>query len=55
MLGLDAAVGIATTRLTARMCSRLARPRGILLWLPGYEDSLVSGMPLEKMDEFVPE
>lgn len=54
MLGLDASVGIATTRLTARMCSRLARPRGILLWLPGYEDSLVSGMPLEEMDELVP-
>lgn len=54
MLGLEASVGIAATRLTARMCSRLARPRGILLWLPGYEDSLVSGMPLEEMDELVP-
>ena len=43
-----------TTRLTARMCSLLVRPRGILLWLPGYEDSLVSGIPLEEMDEVVP-
>lgn len=53
-LGLDASLGIAATRLTARICSRLARPRGILLWLSGYEDSLVSGMPLEEMEELAP-
>lgn len=53
-LGLDVSVGIAATRLTARICSRLARPRGTLLWLSGYEDSLVSGMPLEEMEELGP-
>jgi DNA polymerase-4 len=53
-LGLDASVGIGATRLTARICSRLAHPRGILLWLSGYEDRLVSGMPLEELDELAP-
>jgi DNA polymerase-4 len=53
-LTLDVSIGIAATRLTARICSRLARPRGILLWLSGYEDSLVSGMPLEELEELAP-
>ncbi len=53
-LGLDCSVGIAGTRFAARICSRLARPRGVLLWLSGYEDDLIASLPLEELDELTP-
>lgn len=54
-LGLDCSVGIASTRVAARVCSRLARPRGALLWLEGYERELIDDIPLEELDELTPE
>jgi DNA polymerase-4 len=36
-LGLDASLGLASTRLAARVASTWARPRGLLVVLPGYE------------------
>ena len=53
--GLDCSVGIAATRFAARICSRIARPRGVLLWLSGYEDGLIASLPLEELDELTPQ
>jgi hypothetical protein len=54
-LGLDVSVGIAGTRVAARICARMARPRGILLWMEGHEDRLIGGLPLEELDELTPD
>lgn len=54
-LGLDVSVGIASTRVAARICARMARPRGILLWMEGHEDRLIGGLPLEELDELTPD
>ena len=54
-LSLDSSFGIASTRVTARICSRLARPRGVLLWLDGYEQALMARLPLEELDELTPD
>ena len=40
-LGLDASLGLASSRLAARVASRCARPRGLLVVLPGYEASFM--------------
>ncbi|MGH9322350.1 MAG: hypothetical protein ACRD3V_21000, partial [Vicinamibacteria bacterium] len=53
-LQLDCSIGIASTRLAARICARLACPNGILLWMPGHERSLIGEMPLEELDELRP-
>lgn len=53
-LALDCSVGIASTQFAARICSRLARPRGVLLWLSGYEDGLIASLTLEELDELTP-
>src|SRR5204862_2139921 len=45
-LGLDASLGLATTRLAARVASTWARPRGLLVVLPGYEASFLARQPL---------
>ena len=52
---LDASVGIASTRVAARIASRLARPRGLLLLLPGYETGFIASVSLEELDELRPE
>jgi DNA polymerase IV len=41
-LGLDASLGLAGSRLAARVASRWARPRGLLVVLPGYEAALMA-------------
>ena len=41
-LGLDAALGLASSRLAARVASTWARPRGLLVVLPGYEASFLA-------------
>ena len=53
-ISLDSSVGIASTRLAARISSRLARPRGLLVLLPGYEARFTSSVPLEELDELRP-
>jgi len=45
-LGLDASLGLASTRLAARVASTWARPRGLLVVLPGYEASFLARQPL---------
>jgi len=54
-LALDCSVGIAATRVAARICSRMARPRGVMLWRSGYEKKLIDGLALEELDELRPE
>ena len=39
-----------STRLAARISSRMARPRGLLVLLPGYEPQFTSKVPLEELD-----
>src|SRR6185503_12691917 len=45
-LGLDASLGLASSRLAARVASTWARPRGLLVVLPGYEASFLARQPL---------
>jgi DNA polymerase-4 len=45
-LGLDASLGLASTRLAARVASTCARPRGLLVVIPGYEASFLARQPL---------
>jgi DNA polymerase-4 len=45
-LGLDASLGLASSRLAARIASGWARPRGLLVVLPGYEPSFVGPKPV---------
>jgi DNA polymerase-4 len=49
-LGLDASLGLASSRLAARIASGWARPRGLLVVLPGYELSFLAGKKLEALD-----
>jgi len=45
-LGLDASLGLASSRLAARVASSWARPRGLLVVLPGYESSFLARQPI---------
>jgi DNA polymerase IV len=45
-LGLDASLGLASSRLAARIASGWAKPRGLLVVLPGYERSFVGPKPV---------
>jgi DNA polymerase-4 len=45
-LGLDASLGLACSRLAARVASSWARPRGLLVVLPGYEASFLARQPV---------
>jgi DNA polymerase IV len=45
-LGLDASLGLASSRLAARIASGFAKPRGLLAVLPGYERSFVATKPV---------
>jgi DNA polymerase-4 len=45
-LGLDVSLGLASSRLAARVASAWAKPRGLLLVLPGYEHSFLAGKPV---------
>jgi DNA polymerase-4 len=53
-LGLDASLGLASTRLAARVASTWARPRGLLVVLPGYETSFLSRQPLSFLPDLPP-
>ena len=45
-LGFDASLGLASSRLAARIASGWAKPRGLLVVLPGYERSFLAGKPV---------
>ncbi len=48
-LGLDVSLGLASSRLAARIASSWARPRGLLVVLPGYELSFIAGKPVSML------
>jgi DNA polymerase-4 len=50
-LGLDAALGLASSRLAAQVASRWARPRGLVVVLPGYESSFLASQPVARLPE----
>ncbi len=54
-LGLDASLGLASSRLAARVASSWARPRGLLLVLPGYEASFLARQPLSFLPAVPPQ
>jgi DNA polymerase-4 len=49
-LGLDASLGLASSRLAARIASGWAKPRGLLVVLPGYERSFVATKPTSLLE-----
>jgi DNA polymerase-4 len=53
-LGLDASLGLASSRLAARVASRGARPRGFLVVLPGYEAMFLSRQPVSSLPDLPP-
>jgi DNA polymerase IV len=53
-LGLDASLGLASCRLAARVASSWARPRGLLVVLPGYESSFLARQGIEFLPDLPP-
>jgi DNA polymerase-4 len=53
-LGLDASLGLASSRLAARVASSWARPRGLLVVLPGYEASFLARQPIRFLPDLPP-
>ncbi len=53
-LGLDASLGLASSRLAARVASSWARPRGLLVVIPGYETSFLAGKPVSFLPDLPP-
>jgi DNA polymerase-4 len=53
-LGLDISLGLASSRLAARVASTWARPRGLLVVLPGYEASFLARQPLSFLPDLPP-
>jgi DNA polymerase-4 len=53
-LGLEASVGLASSRLAARVASAWAKPRGLLVVLPGYEESFLRRQPLSSLPDLPP-
>jgi DNA polymerase IV len=50
-LGIDVSLGLAGSRIAARVASAWARPRGLLVVLPGYERSFVAPAPLSLLPD----
>ena len=53
-LGLDASLGVASSRLAARVASSWARPRGLLVVLPGYESSFLARQRIAFLPDLPP-
>lgn len=53
-LGLDASFGLASSRLAARIASARARPRGLLIVIPGYEASFLARQPVQALPDLPP-
>lgn len=47
--GLDAAIGIGSTKAAAAVASRLVSPSGMLIVLPGYEARLLAPLAIERL------
>lgn len=54
-LGLDCSFGLGGSRLAARIASRWARPRGLLLLLPAQEDTFLKRQVLAMLDDLPPQ
>ncbi len=48
-LGLDVSIGIAASKLVAKMASDLAKPAGVLYVAPGREAALLSPLPIRRL------
>lgn len=53
-LGFDAACGLASTKVAAQVASKLARPRGLLYVLPGYEERFLAAQDVELLPDLPP-
>lgn len=53
-LGFDAACGVAQSKLVALVASRLARPRGVLHILDGYEGRFLAPLKIEMLPDIDP-
>jgi len=49
VLGLSVSVGAATSKLVASVASRLERPRGFRIILPGREEEFLAPLPVSKL------
>ena len=49
-LGFQASLGLASSRLAARVASKWARPRGLLVVLPGYESAFLARQPVSFLE-----
>ena len=47
--GLDAAIGVGSTKAVAAVASRLVSPSGMLIVLPGYEARLLAPLSVERL------
>jgi DNA polymerase-4 len=50
-LGFDVSVGLARSKLVARIASRLGRPRGVVHVLDGYEARFLSSLKIEMLPD----
>jgi DNA polymerase IV len=53
-LRLDVSLGLGSSRLAARVASRGARPRGLLVVLPGYEERFLGRQPVSVLEDLPP-
>jgi DNA polymerase-4 len=53
-LKLDVSLGLGSSRLAARVASTWARPRGLLVVLPGYEARFLAGQKIQALDDLPP-
>jgi DNA polymerase-4 len=53
-LGLDASLGLASSRIGARVASTFAKPRGLLVVLPGYDLSFLAAKPISALGDLPP-
>jgi DNA polymerase-4 len=53
-LGIDASLGLGGSRISARVASAWARPRGLLVVLPGYDRSFVAPAPIHFLPDLPP-
>jgi len=53
-LKLDVSLGLASSRLAARVASKWARPRGLLVVIPGYEERYMAEQSVALLPELPP-
>ncbi|MGH7640948.1 MAG: DNA polymerase IV [Candidatus Dormibacteria bacterium] len=48
-LGLPCSVGVASTKVVAKVASDLRKPRGLVVVAPGEEEGFLAGLPVERL------